>query len=151
MSDRNFFQGARDDGGYCESAARAQRSAVEFFDRAADGDLFERRGREIDAAVRPPCLLSNLLCCCLNFLGVMTERIAEAGFCFIGRVRGTKNVRDDVCGLQREREMLFLASKRCRVKRRVRRNERSGGEIEIPLAVSGVYCKVLNHAGGGAN
>jgi len=44
VSNRDFFQGAGDDRRHCESAARAKRGAVEFFDGAADGDFFERRG-----------------------------------------------------------------------------------------------------------
>ena len=78
VSDRDFFQVAGDDSGDGESATLAERSAVEFFDGAADGDFFERCGREIDAAVFPACLCVYLFFGVLDFLRVTAERVAEA-------------------------------------------------------------------------
>jgi hypothetical protein len=47
--------------------------------------------------------------------------------------------------------MLFFTGEGCRVKRRIGRNQRGGGEIEIALAVSGVRREVFDDAGGGVN
>src|SRR5450432_2175267 len=77
LLDGDGLDGGGDRGGGGEGTGRANRLRGEIFDGGADGDVFERRGREIDADIGPSGVAVDALGLVLNVEGGGGEGVGE--------------------------------------------------------------------------